>query len=158
MTQFIQTNLGQCSTVLADGLKDVATELRTIDLVDIVSYIRFGSFATLEDLVHSSTELFFRPGTLSFAWSAGVDLGWEEPPAVTMGMEFRHTDVSVFFDLSLRASDESVKVSGILFDGPTGGAEETVSRLTQALAEARLPERQSFRPTVSIAAPRQKGP
>ena len=141
MNNYFEPELGRYSGLLADSLKDVAAELRSIDLVDIVSYIRFGSLATLEDLVHSSTELYFKQGTLSFAWTAGVDLGWGELPTITMGMEFRHAAISVFFDLSLRAFDESVKVCGILFDDPVGTPAEKVGLLSDAIAEARLPER-----------------
>lgn len=151
MSQSNQTDLDQYSGVLAEGLRDVAADLRTIDLVDMVSYIRFGSFATLEDLVHSSTELFFRQGTLSFAWSAGIDLTWSEPPMITMGMEFRSCAISVFFDLTLRALDESVTVLAIMFEDPIDEESQKVARLTEAIAEARLPVRSACSPPASPA-------
>ena len=118
MTKYFETDLECYSAILSDNLRDVATELRTIDLVDLVSYIRFGSFATLDDLIQSSTELFYKAGTISFAWTARADIGWEDLPTVTVGLEFRHAAISVFFDLSLRAFDQSVKVCGIMFDDP----------------------------------------
>jgi hypothetical protein len=141
LTNFFETELNQYSTVLAENLREVAADLRAIDLADLVSYIRFGSYTTIEDLVHSSTELFFRQGTLSFAWTAGVDLGWGEQPSITMGMEFRHCRVSVFFDLSVRAFDESVTVCGILFEEPVVDPRLKVDVLTDAIAGARLPDR-----------------
>lgn len=139
---------------MADGLKDVAADLRTIDLVDMVSYVRFGSYATIEDLVHSSTELFFRQGTLTFAWSAGIDMTWSEPAMITMGMEFRSSAISVFFDLTLRAFDESVKVCAILFEEPVAEPADKVIRLSQAIADARLTDRSSC----SLQAPRRDEP
>lgn len=139
MTKYFEADLERYSAILSDNLQDVATELRTIDLVDIVSYIRYGSFATLDDLVQSSTELFFRSGTISFAWTARVELGWEEPPIVTVGMEFRHHAISVFFDLTLRADQQSVKVCGILFDDPVGTPAEKLGVLASAIAAARMP-------------------
>lgn len=155
MNNFIENDLDQYSDVLADGLRDVAADLRTIDLVDMVSYIRFGSYATLEDLVHSSTELFFKQGTLSFAWNAAIDLGWGEPPIITMAMEFRHHAVSVFFDLTLRAVDESVKVCAILFEDPVEEGSRGVARLGAAVAGARLPGRPSPRPNAALQLRRQ---
>lgn len=131
---------------MADSLKGVADDLRTVDLADIVSYIRFGSYATIEDLLQSSTELFFKQGAVTFAWTAGADLAWGELPTVTIGMEFRHRAVSVFFDLCLRAFDESVKVRGILFEEPVGSPREKVSSLCKAIAQARLPERSNRAP------------
>ena len=139
MTKYFEADLERYSAILSDNLQDVAAELRTIDLVDIVSYIRYGSFATLDDLIQSSTELFFRSGTISFAWTARVDLGWEDPPIVTIGMEFRHHAISVFFDLTLRADQQSVKVCGILFDDPVGTPAEKLGVLASAIAAARMP-------------------
>ena len=139
MTRYFEADLERYSAILSDNLNDVVTELRTIDLVDIVSYIRYGSFATLDDLIQSSTELFFKPGTISFAWTARVELGWDEPPIVTIGMEFRHHAASVFFDLTLRANQQGVKVCGILFDDPIGTPAEKLGVLAHALEAARMP-------------------
>lgn len=155
MNNSTEIDLDQYSIVLADGIRDVAADLRTIDLVDMVSYIRFGSYATIEDLVHSSTELFFRPGTLSFAWNAGTELSWSEEPMITMGMEFRSCAISVFFDLTLRALDESVKVCAILFEEPLPDPAEKVMRLSEAIAEARLP---APAPLVSLKVRRDGAP
>ncbi len=141
MDHFTEKNLDQYSDVLVNGLRDVTADLRTIDLVDMVSYIRFGSYATIEDLVQSSTEMFFQNGALSFAWNAGIDLTWGDPPMITMAMEFRHRAVSVFFDLTLRALDETVKVCAVLFEEPIGETAHKVTRLGEAIAEARLPRR-----------------
>ena len=150
MTFSFERDLDRYSTVMADALKFVAEDLRTIDVVDLVSYVRFGSFATLEDLVHSSTELFFRHGVLSFAWTAAVDMTWNEAPTFTVGMEFRHQAVSVFFDLVLRARDEAVEIAGILFDDPLADPHDKVERLRQAIADARLPERSSCPPIARL--------
>ena len=146
MIPSFESDLGLYSGLLAESLKGVADDLRTIDLADIVSYIRFGSYATIEDLLQSSTELFFKQGVLSFAWTAGVEMAWGELPTVTVGMEFHHRSVSVFFDLSLRACDESVTVCGILFDEPVRESCEKVARLCEAIEEARLPERSPWPP------------
>lgn len=133
-----ETEFSEYSLVLANCLKEVADELRSIELADLVSYIRFGSYTTLEDLVHSSTELLFRPGTLTFGWTAAVEIGWGDEPCVTLGMEFRCSRVSVFFDLSIRALDEDVSVCGVLFEEPIGDAAGP-SALQRAIEEARLP-------------------
>ena len=146
MTYIFESDLNQYSTVLEENLNGVAEDLRTIDLADLVSYIRFGSYATIEDLLHSSSELFFQHGALNFAWTAGVDMPWGELPTVTMGMEFRLRAVSVFFDLSLRAFDQTVKVCGILFEEPVRNPQEKISRLSDAIAEVRLPEQPERRP------------
>ena len=99
MTYDAETDGGAYAAILADNLRDVAADLGAVDPVDLVSFIRFGCFTALEDLVQSSTELFFKHGTLTSAWTACVDLAWDSLPVVTLGLEFRHPGVSVFFDL-----------------------------------------------------------
>ena len=59
---------------LAEGLRDVASELRLIDAIDLVTFIRAEQFGNIKTLVNSSTELFFRSGTISFGLSGDVDL------------------------------------------------------------------------------------
>ena len=133
------------AAILADSLVEVVSDLRTIDLVDLVSFIRFGSFAAIEDLIHSSTELFFKPGTLTSAWTACVDMAWESLPVVTLGMEFRHSAVSVFFDLLLGGVEQGVTVRGILFEERVEGLAEGMVTLGRAIAEARIPRRATGR-------------
>ena len=89
--------------------------------------------------MQSATELFFKSGTISFAWTARVDLGWEDPPTVTVGLEFRHHAISVFFDLTLRAAEQVVTVCGILFDDPPGASADRAGLLMRAVAAARMP-------------------
>ena len=149
VTFTFETDLDRYAGVLAQGLQRVAEDLRTIDLIDVVSYIRFGSYATIEDLLQSSTEMFFKHGALSFAWTAGVEMAWGEQPTISVGMEFRHAAVTVFFDLLLRANDNAVKIAGILFEEPRLESADKVQRLRDAIAEARLPAK------IVVAAARQ---
>lgn len=145
MTDLADPDAGAYAAVLADSLRDVAADLRTIDPVDLVSFIRFGSFPAIEDLIQSSAELFFRHGSLISAWTACVDLAWDSLPLVTLGLEFRHPIVSVFFDLALGARGDEVSVRSVLFEEPVADRESRLDRLARALAEARLPRRAAGR-------------
>ena len=62
----------QREKVLADGIKEVASELRLIDATDLVAFIRTEQFGNIGALVSSSAELYFRPGTLRFGQSGDV--------------------------------------------------------------------------------------
>jgi hypothetical protein len=127
--------------VIAAELDDVVEDLHTIDPADLVSYIRFGSFAAIEDLLQSSAELFFKEGTLTFGWTADVDLTWEDAPKVTLGLEFNNRAVSVFFNLSLHALKREVEIAGVRFDPERLDSAERLSFLSEAIADARLPKR-----------------
>lgn len=126
---------------MADGLTDVIAELHVIDPVDLVSYIHFGRFASLEDLLQSATELYFREGTLTFGWTATVDMAWGDMPTVTLGMEFTNKMVTVFFDLSLHAMERAVEVASVMFDPACRDPAARLSHVADAMADARLPKR-----------------
>jgi hypothetical protein len=72
----------QREKALADGLRDVAAELRLIDATDLIAFLRTEQFANIAQLVNSSSELYFKPNTLSFGRSGDVHLKWGEAPAV----------------------------------------------------------------------------
>lgn len=142
-----------CDTI-EQNIGAFVDELRAIDLVDLVSFVRLESFATIEDLVNSSTELLFKPDMLVFSWAAAVDLQWDALPVVTLGLEFRHPTVSVFFNLTIRSADEQVEVLGLSFEEPPRAPHQALAR---AFMDAHLVRRSSPpRPAVAVAARRLK--
>ncbi len=153
MTHLADTDDGAYAALLVDSLRDVAADLHTIDPVDLVSFIRFGSFPAVEDLIQSSAELFFKHGTLISAWSGRVDLAWDSLPLVTLGLEFRHPLVSVFFDLLLGAGSDDVAVRSVMFEEPVADRVGGLARLARALGDARLPRRAAGRAGVLGPAP-----
>ncbi|MBV8472157.1 MAG: hypothetical protein JO234_01970 [Hyphomicrobiales bacterium] len=124
--------------IIANAMVDVATELRLADLSELVALIRSEQAANIADLVNSSSELFFRCGTLRYALSAAFDFQWESAPTVRLDMEFRNGSVCAFFGLVIGRKRAAVQVAEILFDDePLDDAEKT-RRLLSAIAEARL--------------------
>lgn len=123
--------------IMADALVDVASEIRLTDATELVAMIRNDHAANIADLVNSSTELFFKNGTLRYALSANVTAPWDGPPVVALDMEFRHAMVSAFFRLTIGQRLASVEIIDILFDekGLSEGAK--VRRLSAALRGAR---------------------
>ena len=75
--------------VLADAIVEVATELRLADPIEFVLMIRGEQAANIADLVNSSSELFFKSGSLKYALAAGCELRWDSTPTVRLDMEFR---------------------------------------------------------------------
>ncbi len=124
--------------VLANGLRDVASELRLIDAVDLIAFIRTEQFGNIKNLVNSSTELFFKPDTIAFGASGDVDLTWGAPPAIGLDMEFRHRSVNVYFRLLLEAVHAGIEIHHISFDGGSADPDENTRLLAEAIADARL--------------------
>src|SRR6516164_7164249 len=120
--------------VIADALIDVASELRLTDVVELINLIRNDEAANLADLVNSSTELFFKGGTLRYALSASFRAPWEATPEVALDMEFRHAMVCAFFRLTIGRRRAGVEIIDVLFDEKGLDESAKVERLTAALA------------------------
>jgi hypothetical protein len=127
--------------VIANALIDVASELRLTDAAELVAMIRNDHAANLADLVNSSTELFFKSGTLRYALSASVTAPWDGTPVVSLDMEFRHAMVSAFFRLTIGQRQAGVEIMDILFDEKGLTDRAKAERLIAALQSARLPGR-----------------
>jgi hypothetical protein len=123
---------------LAEGIKEVASELRLVDAADYVAFIRTEQFANVANLVNSSTELYFKPDTLTFGLSGDVDLQWGSPPTVSLDMEFHHRQVNVYFRLLLQALHAGVEIDYITFDQGSADPDENTQRLIDAIASARM--------------------
>jgi len=123
---------------LADGLLPVASELRLIDVAELVDFVRGERYSNVQDLIDSSVELYFRPGVLAFAWVAQARLEWSAPPAISLDMEFRNGGVTVFFCLHLEGHAASVEIRHIAFDVPPADQEAGTRALKSAIADALL--------------------
>jgi hypothetical protein len=125
--------------VLAEGLKEVAAELRLIDPADLVAFIRTERYGNIRTLVNSATEMYFKPGTISFGPAGHVDLRWDGNPSISLDMEFRHQRIDVFFRLLLESTEAGVDIHYISFGGGALDSEENTVRLALAIADARFP-------------------
>ena len=127
-------------SLLASAIRPVAGELRLVDVGELVAAVWARRFANLQDVIDSSAELYFRPGTLSFGWSADVSLGWAVPPSIGLEMEFQNRGLTVFFRLGLEGACASISIRRVLWGEPCDGLGEEIRRLAQAIADARIDE------------------
>src|SRR6476619_1140682 len=99
--------------ILGESIRSVATDLRLIDLPDLVSYLNTGQIASVRTLVQASIELSFKPETLSFGHAGDVYLEWGSRPRVSFDMEVHHQSVHVYFRLMLAAQEAGVEITYI---------------------------------------------
>jgi hypothetical protein len=133
-----QRHLPGREQIIADALVGVASELRLTDAAELMSMIRNDHAANIADLVNSSTELFFKSGTLRYALSARFKAPWDATPTVEIDMEFRHAAVCAFFRLKIGERRAGVEIIDILFDEPGLDDFAKAERLSTALENARL--------------------
>jgi hypothetical protein len=124
--------------ILGESVRGVATDLRLIDLPDLVSYLKTGQIGNVSTLVQASIELSFKPETLKFGHSGDVHLDWGAMPRVSFDMEFHHQAIHVYFRLMLEADEAGVEITYISFEGESLGPADNTTRLHRALGEARL--------------------
>jgi hypothetical protein len=122
---------------LALAMRDMAAELRLVDPADYVGYVRMEQYSNLEDIINSSSELLFQPGSLTFGWGADARLSWSEYPRIYLDMEFRFDSITVFFSLGLSGETECVAIRMITFGSPDSDPLVNTARLTSALDAAR---------------------
>ena len=126
------------ANALGTAFEPVAAELRLVDVADFIAYIHAEKFANIQDIVNSSVELFFKPGTLSFGWGAEFELDWNSVPVITLDMEFRHRSVWLVFKLILRALQTNVTVEFLSVGKTSCDPREDMAALIAAIADARL--------------------
>jgi hypothetical protein len=124
--------------IIADALVEVASELRLTDAAELILMIRSDQAANIADLVNSSTELFFKSGTLRYALSASFRAPWDATPVVEIDMEFRHAAVCAFFRLKIGWRRAGVEIIDILFDEHGLDDLTKAERLSAAFESARL--------------------
>jgi len=125
--------------VLADGLKEVAAELRLIEPADLVAFLRTERYGNIQTLVSSATEMYFKPGIISFGLAGRVDLRWDGNPSISLDMEFHHRRIDVYFQLLLESEQAGVDIHYISFGGASPDPHENTARLASAVANARIP-------------------
>ncbi|HEY1735387.1 MAG TPA: hypothetical protein VGG12_01950 [Methylovirgula sp.] len=124
--------------VIGDGIKEVAAELRMINVADFISFIHCEQFGNIKDIINSSMELYFKHGTLSYGCAADYEIEWDRPPAIGLDMDFHHHQVAVSFNLTLRGDHAAVTIRSISFAEPARSAEEDTQQLIAAIADAKL--------------------
>ena len=127
----------QRKEALAQALRDFTREMKLVDVVDLVAFVRTEQHGNIADLVKSSAELFFRDDTLRYGMAAGVDLDWDRPPTISMDLEFYNKGVWVYFSLVLGEPENAVNVSYIEFTNASDDPQQNTRRLLEALDDAR---------------------
>jgi hypothetical protein len=112
--------------------------LRLVDPADFIAFIRNEQFGNIRNIVNSSTEMFFRPGTICFGLSGEVDLPWGCAPCIALDMEFHHLNVSAYFRLVLQSLHAGIEISYVSFEGGSEDPDKNTARLIEAIEDARV--------------------
>ncbi|MBC8130930.1 MAG: hypothetical protein H7Y08_11500 [Rhizobiaceae bacterium] len=124
--------------LLADGIAQVVSELRLVDVVDYVAFLRMEQLGNIADIVNSSSQLYLKTGTLRFGNEGDVHLAWGGAAAIDLAMEFHHQGVTAHFRLGLTAATASVTITFIAFEETEVDPEVNTDQLRAAIEAAKL--------------------
>ncbi|WP_127077583.1 hypothetical protein [Rhodomicrobium lacus] len=130
----LEVDFATLERVLGAALGGFASELRLVDVLDFAAFIRIGQIANLRSLIHSSAELYFKPGTIELCELGQALLSWSAPPEILLPMRFRHAGVRAYFHLRLAARSASVDLESVAIEDDAGGCLE--ARLKHAVETA----------------------
>lgn len=117
---------------------DFVEDLKLVDAVDFISYIRLDQHGNLEELVNSSAELFFKEGSLRYSMAAESFLEWDTPPVVSIDLEFFNKGVWIYFTIVLAFPDNSVNVTYVEIPEAQSDKTRETEMLVEALKDARI--------------------
>ncbi|WP_011579655.1 MULTISPECIES: hypothetical protein [Chelativorans] len=140
-----QPHSAEREVIVARAIEGMASELRLIELADYVAFIRLESMASIADIVESAAELYFAPGTLRLGHGCEAHVGWTEVPRIVLDLELRPRGATVYFTLTLGASDASVDVKYVAFEKSADDPEANTAFLAKALEASRIRRTEAVR-------------
>ena len=122
-----------------EAMKEVALDLRSVDVIDFASFIHTLKLANVGDLINSSLELYFRPQALIFSYSGDVELTWFGMPSVGLDMELHCAGIDVYFRLTIEALSVGIQINHLSLDGVVCHEPCDPARFSKAIEAARIP-------------------
>lgn len=128
----------QRQEAIAGALAEFIEDLKLVDVVDFVAYIRTDQHGNIEELVKTSAELFFKDGSLRYSMAAQAEVEWDETPKISLDLEFFNKGVWIYFTAVLAWPDNAVNVSYVEIPDAGGDRAKETEMLLDALKDARL--------------------
>jgi len=128
----------QRQEAIASALADFIEDLKLVDVVDFIAYIRTDQHGNIEELIKTSAELFFKDGSLRYSMAAQAEVEWDETPKISLDLEFFNKGVWIYFTAVLASPDNAVNVSYVEVPDAAGDRAKETELLLEALKDARL--------------------
>jgi hypothetical protein len=98
---------------LVAAVRDVVSELRLIELTDLVSCIGSQNMAVVDSLIESAVELYFYSGCLTFGNSAAARVSWNGYVSISLDFEFKYEGVNIYFTIHLQPLLAAIQINYI---------------------------------------------
>ncbi|ASP32943.1 hypothetical protein CHH27_06500 [Labrenzia sp. VG12] len=128
----------QRQEAIAAALTEFIEDLKLVDAIDLIAYIRTDQHGNIEELIKTSAELFFKEGSLRYSMAAQAEVEWDQTPRVSLDLEFFNKGVWIYFTVVLAWPDNAVNVSYVEVPDAGGSKAKETEMLLDALKDARL--------------------
>lgn len=124
---------------LVEAMREVASELRLIDLQNLVLCVSGQRRDMIKSLIEAATELYFAPDTIRYADFSEVSMSWEGMFQIKFDFEFRNKGVRIYFSMLLRTATAAIHVNYVAIgDNATSMSDKAkVLAVASALISAR---------------------
>lgn len=133
-----QPHTSSREALVASAIQEVVSELRMVDVVDYIAFIRMERFGNISDIVDSAAELYFMPGTLRLGHGGEAHVAWASPPRIVLDLELRSQGATVYFSLTMTDEHAGIEVNYVSFDTPDSDPMVNTRRLEDSLEYARI--------------------
>ncbi len=104
----------QLESEIAQAIKPVLCELRLVDVVDYIEYIRSEKHQNIADIFISSSEQYFAPGFLSYREAGSMTVTWKQAP--TIRLEASISTPIAAYRFAVHLQDETAFVEMLAID------------------------------------------
>ena len=123
---------------IAAALTEFIEDLKLVDAIDLIAYIRTDQHGNIEELIKTSAELYFKEGSLRYSMAAQAEVEWDQTPKVSLDLEFFNKGVWIYFTAVLAWPDNALNVSYVEVPDAGGSKAKETEMLLEALKDARL--------------------
>ncbi|MCQ2005354.1 hypothetical protein [Rhizobium sp. NRK18] len=124
--------------IIAEAISPIATELRMIEVANLVAYLHLECYGNLSDLVSSAAELYFHPGTVNLGVGGDYKMDWNSVPEVTLDLEIKAAGVTAYTRLCLTDKLAGVELTHIAFQSPAADPHLNTMFLKKALNDCKF--------------------
>ncbi len=124
--------------IIAHVMGGFVSELRLIDPIDLVTFLRLDLISNLSDIIKSAAELHFAPEFIVMGQGGDATVDWSEPLAIDLDLVMQPAGATVNFTLRMLSDAAEVRLAYISFDHPSDDPEQNTHFLRQAISKYTL--------------------
>lgn len=130
----IEPNYKEHEPIVADALTGFIQEIRLIELVDFIAYLRLERHSQLSDLVTAAAEMYFAPQFLELGDGSYATLDWSERPSIYLNLVLQTAGATIYLTLTLEEERANIAISYIAYHVSCSEPEEIRLLINRGIA------------------------